>query len=406
MIRELLIDKTKAEKSEIKSAEIAKLNLVGEYDNFTFGLHIEIISLSKIKVGTQHGIEMIARAWKDGKTLGFGKDGSVEIERFRFYSPPIMTADGTKSEVTRRDGTAYLKNNLKEDPITAVKNTLAHIIHLVGKQDTKITVGKIGNTTSTFYTADAAGGDARIDTAASSSWDTSHDSTDGSYDGSEDAQGEIGSIQGGVNFVMPRGFYFFNTGAISATDTISSATFSLFVEATTDGDNDAQAYISVVQTQGQNVSSDTNLVTGDIEFCGSAIDNPTEGVDVGTRADITGISTSAYLDFALNATGIGWIARSGEDKPVGGTLGITYLGAREGHDIEDVAVAGPSVTSRINPSHEETAGSDQDPKLVVVHAGAAAGPANLKTYNTNATANIKTINTNAIANVKTLDTNA
>lgn len=36
----------------------------------------------------------------------------------------------------------------------------------------------------------------------------------------------------------------------------------------------------------------------------------------------------------------------------------------------------------------------------------AAGPTNLKTYNTNAKANIKTINTNPIANVKTLDTNA
>ena len=37
---------------------------------------------------------------------------------------------------------------------------------------------------------------------------------------------------------------------------------------------------------------------------------------------------------------------------------------------------------------------------------AGAGPANLKTYNTNATANIKSIDTNLIANVKTLNTNA
>lgn len=37
---------------------------------------------------------------------------------------------------------------------------------------------------------------------------------------------------------------------------------------------------------------------------------------------------------------------------------------------------------------------------------AASGPANLKTYNTNAKANVKTMNTNAIANVKTFDTNA
>jgi hypothetical protein len=36
----------------------------------------------------------------------------------------------------------------------------------------------------------------------------------------------------------------------------------------------------------------------------------------------------------------------------------------------------------------------------------AAGPANLKTYDTNVKANIKTMNTNPIANVKTFDTNA
>jgi hypothetical protein len=36
---------------------------------------------------------------------------------------------------------------------------------------------------------------------------------------------------------------------------------------------------------------------------------------------------------------------------------------------------------------------------------AAAGPANLKSYNTNLKANIKTINTNPIANVKSLNTN-
>lgn len=35
---------------------------------------------------------------------------------------------------------------------------------------------------------------------------------------------------------------------------------------------------------------------------------------------------------------------------------------------------------------------------------AAAGPANLKTLNTNAFANIKTINTNTIANTKTYNT--
>lgn len=43
--------------------------------------------------------------------------------------------------------------------------------------------------------------------------------------------------------------------------------------------------------------------------------------------------------------------------------------------------------------------------LLTINYTSAAGPANLKTYNTNATANIKTINTNAIANIKSLNTN-
>jgi hypothetical protein len=36
----------------------------------------------------------------------------------------------------------------------------------------------------------------------------------------------------------------------------------------------------------------------------------------------------------------------------------------------------------------------------------AVGPANLKTYNTNAKANIKSVNTNLLANIKSINTNA
>ena len=62
------------------------------------------------------------------------------------------------------------------------------------------------------------------------------------------------------------------------------------------------------------------------------------------------------------------------------------------------------VYSNTNSSLDDTAYIDHI-RLTVYHE-ASSGPANLKTYNTNAKANIKTINTNAIANVKTLDTNA
>jgi hypothetical protein len=43
--------------------------------------------------------------------------------------------------------------------------------------------------------------------------------------------------------------------------------------------------------------------------------------------------------------------------------------------------------------------------IIAIQPPAAAGPANLKSYNTNLKANIKSINTNLLANIKSLDTN-
>lgn len=44
-------------------------------------------------------------------------------------------------------------------------------------------------------------------------------------------------------------------------------------------------------------------------------------------------------------------------------------------------------------------------KVAAIREYVAAGPANLKSYNTNLAANVKSVDTNLIANVKTLDTN-
>jgi len=59
-----------------------------------------------------------------------------------------------------------------------------------------------------------------------------------------------------------------------------------------------------------------------------------------------------------------------------------------------------------DPGTFTTASGEWCAMTIAVFPVAASGPANLKTYNTNAKANIKTIDTNPIANVKTLDTNA
>ena len=40
------------------------------------------------------GIQIFAQAWNlDGTQVGFGKDGTVDIERFQIINPPILVPD-------------------------------------------------------------------------------------------------------------------------------------------------------------------------------------------------------------------------------------------------------------------------------------------------------------------------
>src|SRR3990167_6772323 len=52
-------------RADFKAEEIAKLNFIGTKVNTKYGITIEIQSIQKI----DKGIEIMARAWKDGKQL-------------------------------------------------------------------------------------------------------------------------------------------------------------------------------------------------------------------------------------------------------------------------------------------------------------------------------------------------
>lgn len=120
--------------------------------------------------------------------------------------------------------------------------------------------------------------------------------------------------------------------------------------------NDGKDYYTVLQTTQ---ASTSELVVGDYDAW-DAINNPTKGSD---DIDIGNISTSAYNTWTLNATGMGWISKTGN----------TLLGIREGHDQEDSKPSDPPdatwVQSSITFSTSEETGTTQDPKLVVTHSG-------------------------------------
>ena len=360
MITDLLTNKTAKEKANIKGQEIAILNHVGTFDAKD-GLRIEIQSLKAIEVNGSHGVELLARAWKGGTQLGFSQDGSVEWERFRIFNPPILVADpnGTiirewldKTPISPEG--VLRQRKLREDPIEAIRQELAHTISLVGKENAEIVKGKIGNTTSTFYP----------DSTETVSFDAYSDNDDGL---TQHTWAEIGSTtytarvlvdQIDIAFIgctargtgfstRIRSFFLFDTSALPDTDTISSASFSVYGTAKSDVGSKNPTIILYATTP----SSNTAPVSADYLQFGST--------DLSDSIAYAAFSTTAYNDLTLNATGIAAISKTGVSK-----FGLDW--ANPANTTNDA--------SSVSGYYADQTGTANDPKLVVVHS--AAGGAN------------------------------
>lgn len=157
------------------------------------------------------------------------------------------------------------------------------------------------------------------------------------------------------NFYCP--FFMFDTSAIPATDTISSAVYSHALA----GDSAGTAANQWTVCQGQQTTWNS-LVIGDYDQRRNSIDGGAEGATRQNRA----VSTeTGYVDFTLNATGIGWIARSGETKPAtASATGKTQLVVAYAKDLDNSA---PTTNDFNQVYFAEEAGTTNDPKLVVTH---------------------------------------
>lgn len=344
------------ERANFKAREIAKLDHKARF--IKDGIEIEILDLKTI----EGGVEVLAKAWKNGQSLGFGTDGSVEIERFRIFNPPILVNDATgdilKESVDSVTGERS-QRRLKENLIEAVRQDLAHTIKIVGKEGTRITLGKVGNTTSTFYPnpdPEVTSVDGGVFIASDSNWTASRDALDGQ--GADDSSANwteylsTGLTSGGLAYIS-RGFFLFDTAAIGSGATIDSATMSLWGTHVLDNDNDANAFLAIITTTP---ASNTAIVVGDFDQIGSVKQH-----DAAQDKDITGFSTTAYTDWTLNATGLGNISKTS----------ITKFGLREGHDLNNDAYNGVAGgRSGVRFYFAEQAGTTNDPKLVVTHTAA------------------------------------
>lgn len=204
-------------------------------------------------------------------------------------------------------------------------------------------------------------------------WSTTHDAATGFTFSSTATTLSVRSSSFSSTFLslflctIDRVFLPFDTSSIPGSATISAATLNVYAVSKTNTDNDGTDFLTVTQTSQ---ATHTVLANADYDQCG-AISNPTEGIDSGQRKDITSVTTSAYLIFTLNSTGMGWIKKSGQASACTATTGVTCLGIREGHDVTNSAIiSGFDVVAEnlVSLSSSEQTGTSQDPYLSVTYS--------------------------------------
>jgi hypothetical protein len=354
-------------------------------------LEIEIVDIEPI----EGGVQVFARAWSDGVQIGFGKDGTVDIERFRIFNPPILVLDenGDIIQVTPANETLdkpEFIQRFREDPTEALFQSLSHTLSVVsnvhGSSD--IVPDKRGNTTSTFYpdadseTSSVDGGVITNITNPGESWSTIQGRATGTGVTESAANGYdvyiIHATTSNQFRYLGRAFFLFNSSAIPDGDSISSATVSIYSSAI--DNSPAQTYALVAS----NPASNTAITTGDFDAFSSTLLAP----------EIAGsaITINQYTHFALNSDGLNNISKTG----------ISKFGLRLKSDNDNTAPTWVSGNAAGWLTHyADTAGTTQDPSLVVEHAAGAYGyantvlgvaPANIGKIMGIATANIAKVN--------------
>lgn len=364
MIRELIENKTAQEKANLKALEIAKIRAVPRVPRKDYD--IEIVEINAI----EGGVEVFARAWKDGKQIGFGKDGSVDIERFRVFNPPILVPDDNgdilqewTDDISGERGSRRLREDLGEALMQVLEHNLSVMKNV--HTGTKIERGKRGNTTSTFYPS--IDGWAWND-PTETTWSTVHDAASGTTENTGAAflapLVQSGNSAGNTKGIL-RSFMRFDTSSLPDTDTIDSATISMWM-LLANRSNALSTSKSTDSTWSISRSTDVGATITKEDF--DLVDNNTgASTAITTAIAYASISTGAYNDFALNATGIAHI-----DKTTFTTFAYRNWNW-DGSDVDPNASA-TSKTDRQDASSVDATGTTQDPKLVVEHGAAAASP--------------------------------
>ena len=146
---------------------------------------------------------------------------------------------------------------------------------------------------------------------------------------------------------LERAVMLFDTSAIPDSETITSATLSIYGYEKTNNLGSLD-----IALDKSSPASNTALVGADYNIANWS------GVRQANDITYANFTTGAYNDFVLNATGLGNIIKNGVSK----------FGYRLANDIDNTAPNWvQEVDSRMSAYSAETIGTSQDPKLVVVY---------------------------------------
>jgi RHS repeat-associated protein len=370
-----LVGKDAKERANIKGQEIAK---IGHLARATHGKYdLEVVSTSAI----DGGVVAFARAWDKNGQIGFGPKGSVDIERFRIFNPPILVPDENGSiqrvRVNKVTG-AETVVRYREDPQEALLQTLEQII------DTKklkfsaegIVPNEVGNTTSTFYPdgdpeSTSVDGDVARINGTNPAWSAMIYGA-GTYvdDNLTNTDVFIAANSTGGYSQVARSIFAFDTSLIPDGNAIDAATLSLY--ATNYDASPGFLPNSTVGIYGVTSTSTTSLKPYDYQtFSSTTISNTTYA---------SSTWSVGYKNFVFNASGLASIGRAGLTRV--GFRNANYDGAGV-----DPGYSGSAASQGFAAAAADTAGTTQDPKLVVEHSAAVAGTNGLQdmayTYDNN-----------------------
>ena len=340
------------------------------------------IEITQVDI-TDKGVQVFLRAWdSSGEQIGFGPDGTVDIERIRMNYTPTLVLDpnGDIEETILADpdgGTKVVKYSWNPElaMIEDVKDTLR-----VKKEmfdSSKIIPGKVGNTT-TVYNSEVAPATLYEDGVYTNTgtWATIQAATSDTFDVSPTAS-YVFSRYRTTDSSIYRDVHTFDTSDLG-TDTISSATFAVYaLDDVRDNHTNTTKDVGLVEFVPADYGAITN---GEYDQVGDSVDNPTEGAPRVLIADVAtaGDNTYSGSTWTLDATGRGWIDKTG----------YTGLGLRTSWDMTDTQPSPTNTSGSGFVYNFATAGSNK-PKLTVEHA---AGGSLIKSVNSVLRANIKSWN--------------